>query len=108
LEVRVKPGCVLILEVVDAKTGKGIPGVQFLGESNDNPGARTTVQSRTGYIDSPVSDAEGRLRAVVNPGEGVFSVGHIPESAEYRQSSVQKRVTLPARETVTVRFELDH
>jgi hypothetical protein len=107
LEVLVKPACVLTLEVVDAKTGNGIPGIQFLGESNDNRRARAWVQSRTGYIDNPVSGADGRLRAVVNPGEGVYSVGHIPESGGYRQSSVTKRVTLPAGQTVTIRFELE-
>jgi protocatechuate 3,4-dioxygenase beta subunit len=107
LEVRVKPGCVLILEVVDAKTGNGIPGIQFLGESNDNRGARSRVQSRTGYIDNPVSGTDGRLRAVVSPGEGVYSVGHIPESAGYRESSVTKRVTLTAGQTVNIQFQLE-
>jgi hypothetical protein len=108
LEVRVNPGCVLLLEVVDAKTGKGIPGVQFLGGmGDDHDRARGSVQSRTGYIDNPSSDANGRLRAVVKPGKGVFAVGHIPDAAGYRQSSLQKRVQLPAGKTVTVRFELE-
>jgi RNA polymerase sigma factor (sigma-70 family) len=106
LEVRVKPGCVLILEVVDAKTGKGVPGVGFYCDQDDRPGSRASVQSRSGYIDHPVSDADGRLRAVVEPGERVYAVGPIPESTGYRQQNPQKRVAVPAGGTVTVRFEL--
>jgi hypothetical protein len=98
LVVRVKPGCVLFLEVIDAKTGKGIPGVSFQWE-------RGTVQSRTG--DDPRSDAEGRLRVVVEPGEGTFWLGYVPKSSGYRWSSQEKRVVLPAGRTVTVRFELE-
>jgi hypothetical protein len=106
LEVRVKPGCVLFLEAVDAKTGRGIPGVEFHYEPDDQPGTRTTVQSRSGYIDHPRTDADGRLRAVVEPGERIYAVGLIPESAGYRPQSPQKRVALPAGGTVTARFEL--
>src|SRR5262249_28475673 len=106
LEVPVKPGCVLILEVVDARTGRGVPGVDFLCEPDSQPGSRVMVQSRTGYIDNPRSDADGRLRAVVEPGERIYLVGHIPESTGRRQQSPQRRVVLPTGGTVTVRFEL--
>jgi hypothetical protein len=102
----VKPGCALILEVVDAKTGKGVPGVQFVFEPDGQAGSRETVQSRSGFIDDPRSNADGRLRAVVEPGERTYMVGHIPESTGYRQQYPTKRVTLPAGGTVTVRFEL--
>jgi len=40
LEVRVKPGCVLSLEVIDAKTGKGISGVSFLCEMDSDVSVR--------------------------------------------------------------------
>jgi hypothetical protein len=107
LELRVNPGCVLILEVVGAKTGKGVPGVEFLYEPEDQQGSRSSVQSRSGFIDNPRSDADGRLRAVVEPGERVYSVGYIPESAGYRRQQPEKRVTLPAGGSVTVRFVLE-
>ncbi len=108
LEVRVKPACVVILEAVDAKTGRGIPGVQFDAEPDPmgRIGGRMSVQSRPGYIDNPRSDANGRLRAVVEPGKWVYLVGHIPESAGYRQQYPERRVDLPARGTVTIRFKL--
>ena len=108
LEVRVKPACVVILEAVDAKTGRGISGVQFAAEPEfmGRFGGRMSVQSRPGYIDNPRSDANGRLRAVVEPGKWVYSVGHIPESTGYRQQFPERRADLPARGTVTIRFRL--
>jgi RNA polymerase sigma factor (sigma-70 family) len=106
LEVRVNPGCVLFLDVVDAKTGKGIPGVEFLCEPADRPRSRVRLQSRTGYIDNPRSDSNGRLRAVVEPGDWIYTVGHIPESTGHRRQYPQKRVALRAGGTATVRFEL--
>jgi hypothetical protein len=105
--VRVKPGCVVLLEVIDAKTRKGVPGVTFLYEMDSRPGSQGTLQSRTGTIDNPHSDAEGRLRAVVEPGSASFQIGHVPESLGYRLSPEQARATLPAGKTVRVRFELD-
>ncbi len=81
LEVHVNPACILFLEVVDAKTGEGVPGVTFLCKLDGQPGSLTSVQSRSGYIDNPRSDANGRLRAVVEPGERVYELGHIPTSA---------------------------
>ncbi len=107
LELRINEGCILVLESVDAKTGKGIPGVTFMRELDDPPRARQPVQSRTDIVDHPRSDADGRLRAVVYPGEGVFSVWQVPESSGYREGREQKRVNLVAGQTVTVRFELE-
>jgi hypothetical protein len=107
LEIRVNPGCVLMIEVVDAKTGRGIPGVGFRCEVDGEPQSRRTVQSRSGFIDNPQSDANGRLRAVVEPGERAYSVGFIPESAGYRLPATEKRVQLPAGGSASVRFELE-
>ena len=52
------------------KTGKSIPGVKFFCEMDGRRGARVMVQKRTGYVDFPETDANGRLRAVVEPGAG--------------------------------------
>jgi hypothetical protein len=78
--------------------GKREPGGQF--------GSRMSVQSRPGYIDNPRSDADGRLRAIVEPGKWVYFVAHVPESAGYGQPRLERRVDLQPRGTVTVRFEL--
>ncbi len=108
LEIRVRPTCALILEVVDARTGQGILGTQFVGEleSAGQPGGRMGVQSRPGYIDNPRSDANGRLRAIVEPGKWVYAVAQVPESAGYPRPYPERRVTLTPRGKVTVRFEL--
>jgi hypothetical protein len=80
-EVRVNEGCIVLLEAVDAKTGKGIPGVVFKQDLDGLNKGRSRAQSRTGYVDHPRSDANGRLRAVTYPGVGVFSIGWVPESS---------------------------
>jgi hypothetical protein len=105
-EVRVDPGCELILEAVDAETGQGIPGVGFMVQMDDLPNARTSVQSSTSTVDHPRTDASGRLRAVVYPGEREYYVGGIPLPAGYPHQSQSKLVKLPAGERVVVRFEL--
>jgi protocatechuate 3,4-dioxygenase beta subunit len=107
LELRVDAGCVVILEAVDAKSGAGIPGLTFDCERDDKKGSRWQVQSNTWYIDNPTTDSGGRLRAVVAPGAGVFTLGPVPESTGYVHSHEQKRIKLIAGETVTIRFELD-
>lgn len=107
-EVRVKPASVVVLEAVDAKTGQGIRGVQFDGEHEPGGqvGGRMPIQSRPGYVDNPRSDANGRLRAIVEPGKWIYFVAHVPESAGYGQPRLERRVILSPRGTVTVRFEL--
>jgi hypothetical protein len=106
LEVRLAPGCVLILEAVDAETGRGVPGVGFMAQMDDQPTAMAEVRSTTTIVDHPRTDADGRLRAVVHPGERDYSVGNLPMPAGYRQQGQTKHVTLTAGETVVVRFEL--
>jgi beta-lactamase regulating signal transducer with metallopeptidase domain/protocatechuate 3,4-dioxygenase beta subunit len=106
LEVRLELGCVLILEAVDAETGRGIPGVGFMAQMDDPPNGRTSVQSTTWTVDNPRTDADGRLRAVVYPGEREYSMGNFPIPAPYRQEFQKQRASLPAGKTVVVRFEL--
>ncbi len=107
VEVRVNPGCVVILEAVDARTGQGIPGVGFRRHPEGQPERTEGVQSRTGYVDYPRTDASGRLRAVVEPGEWVYSVGYIPESNGDRQRPPEERATLFPGRIATIRFELE-
>ena len=83
------------------------PAWDSSARSTRSPESRTRVQSRSGFIDDPRSDANGRLRAVVEPGERTYAVGYIPESAGYRRPAPEKRVRLPAGGTVTVQFELE-
>ena len=105
-QVRVNPGCVLILEVVDARTGKGVPGVSFLCEPDGQSRSRVMVQSRTGYIDNPRSNADGRLRRLVSRGKGSTWWGTSPNPRAIASSIRRSGSPLPAGGTVIARFEL--
>ena len=102
-----KDACFCPRSVVDRTTGEGIAGLTFVCERDDERGSRGQVQTRTGFIDNPRTDKNGRLRAVVPPGSGVFALGFVPESSGYKETHEEKRATLNAGETVTIRFELE-
>jgi hypothetical protein len=102
-DLRVQPGCVLILEAIDEDTGKGIPGVTFLSSSQDG-NSWSFVQGSTVYVDNPRTDAAGRLRAVVYPGSGRYRINRVDGYDPVDLDS--EEVELPAGKTVTVRFKL--
>lgn len=100
-QLTLEPACVVVLEAVDAETCKGIPGVGFWHGSN---GTRTSVQSDTTYIDHPRTNAEGRIRAIVNPGSDFFYAG--PIEGYQLEGDQRLPVVLPAGKTVTVQFKM--
>ena len=55
----------------------------------------------------PQNRQERPAAPVVSPGSGVFALGYIPESSGYNETHEEKRATLTAGETVTIRFELE-
>lgn len=106
-ELTVDRGCILILKAVDAVTGNGIRGVSFLqGDEDGDPGGGREVQSSTYFIDNPTTDAEGQLRAVVNPGQRSFAVSRTLKDAGYLIDGMRQTMELPAGKTVTVTFAL--
>ena len=107
VELKVDRACVVILEAVDAETGKGIRGVSFFqGDEDHRPNTVAHLQSRTNFIDNPTTDAQGRLRAVVYPGRRSFRIAEVLKSSGYRAQAEPQTVDLPAGETVTLKFEL--
>jgi RNA polymerase sigma factor (sigma-70 family) len=106
LEVPANPGAIVVLEAVDAETGKGIPGIMFMRAKPGPSSLGEPVQSRTGYIDNPRSDADGRLRAVVEPGDWQFMPSYLPEKVGYLLYNGRKTAWLEPRKTTTLRFEL--
>jgi hypothetical protein len=116
VDVAMNAGCVLILEAIDVTTGKGLPGVSFSYEPEDQPNLRDRVQSATSWIDNPVTDAAGKLRAVVNPGKRKYFFSGIGPATDYQPvkddddpaelEPGEKLVELPEGKTVTVRFKL--
>ncbi len=109
--LRQELGCVLILKAVDAASGKGVARVTFWYEfERDGQQGRTSVQSGTAYVDNPVTNDNGELRAVVQPGTRRYGIGFgpLPEGYEGDNSDlVQGRVLeLSAGKTVTETFRL--
>ncbi len=70
VRVELPPACVVVLQAVDADTGKGIPGVAFQSE---DVGQWNRVQHSSIYWDNPVTDAAGKLRVIFPPGQRRFS-----------------------------------
>jgi protocatechuate 3,4-dioxygenase beta subunit len=100
-QVLLKPGCVVLLEAIDTNTGKGIPAVGF---RHGPLGLLGSVERSDWYVENARTDADGRIRALLTPGQDDFFInpveGYEPEKASIRQ------VELPAGKTVTVQFKL--
>ena len=73
-------GCVVIFEVVDAATGKGIPDVHFT--ENIGNDTHQGISNETTRADNHVTDDQGQLRAVVFPGTRRYRIGYA-EGYEY-------------------------
>jgi protocatechuate 3,4-dioxygenase beta subunit len=106
--LRQQLGCILILKAIDADTGKGVPKIGFWYDTEvDGRQATTSVQSSTVYVDNPVTNDKGELRAVVQPGTFRFGTGFGPLPSEYEPvASLQGReLVLPAGKTITETFK---
>jgi hypothetical protein len=116
-EIRVRRGAVLILEAVDVNTGKRVPGVSFLEESDSSPGGmfplRASILRRPNEKD--VTDANGKLRVVVQPGKRRYALGSVPQPAGARRGqgggpprdyTPIPRVELIEGQTLTLQFEV--
>ncbi len=69
LELRMKPGCEILLEAVDAETGRGIPGIRF--EIARGPGQPwTALRTSTFQLSSDEVTVDGKLRALIAPDPG--------------------------------------
>jgi RNA polymerase sigma factor (sigma-70 family) len=107
MTLKVVPGCVLEIEVVDAETGTGIRGVSLAqSEEPGVPGTGREIQSSTWLIDNPATDRNGRLRAVVYPGHRAIRVSRVLKGSGYGTDTPPQAVDLPAAETVKLRFAL--
>jgi len=70
IDFRMKAGAEVMIEVVDAETGRGIPDVRF----DIKPGRRGTgwdrLQKPASYSHEASTDAAGKVRAVLDPRPG--------------------------------------
>ncbi len=104
-EFRIDAGCILLIEAVDAESGKGVPGVNIMEERVVNGQPRlSALQISTTHVENSKTDNEGRLRAVVRPARMSISLGFNPAGYDFNPET--KTVDGAAGETVRVRFEL--
>jgi beta-lactamase regulating signal transducer with metallopeptidase domain len=111
--VKLRKAGILEVTVVDAETGEGVPDVD-LWEQTDPNGSRIWLYFRSWEVgtrivrsESPRTDAQGKLRGLVEPGRhrvGVRSKSYPPgrEVVESRGQEVECR----AGETVLLKFTL--
>jgi beta-lactamase regulating signal transducer with metallopeptidase domain/5-hydroxyisourate hydrolase-like protein (transthyretin family) len=96
-------GCLLTLEVVDAVTGKGIPGISFV--------KAVPVGTRQGnfiitYLGtSHITNASGECRAIVAPGIQRYGIAYV-EGYEDFNPFARKQVACEAGKTARLQFKL--
>ncbi len=105
-KVRLVSGCMLVLKAVDAETGKPIAGMNFWKDVENKPGARTGLNSTPMYVDHPVTNEEGIMRAVVKPGKRTIGVGWSNVPKPYQGGGGGRAVECAEGETVSLTFEV--
>ena len=108
-----RPAAILEVTVVDAATGKGLAGVD-LWHGGAAHGNRTKFlmpsweeATRIAWQDSPRTDAQGKLRAFVEPGLRRFGVGHEASPRWYVPGERDGRdVDCRAGKTISVEFTM--
>jgi hypothetical protein len=95
LKHRVDKGCILTFEVLDADTGKGIPGISFVKEF------RGTSQGTSHYTDDT-----GECRAIVAPGTHRYSIAYAEGYPGYGTFASKQVVDCEAGKTARVQFKL--
>lgn len=99
------PGATLLIKAVEEGTGKPIAGVSFM-EDIDSGKRRQELYSQTVFVDHPVTDEHGELRAVVKPGERRLLVAKQPSGFEpMNKSSELLKLAAKGSETVTFTFK---
>jgi RNA polymerase sigma factor (sigma-70 family) len=102
IDLKIEPGAPVLLEAVDVDNGRPIAGIgfDFVAETSAD---RREVQSRPAYVDHPVTDDSGQLRAVMDPGRGQFLPGRTPRDYE-ATTKASPILSLKPGEPTTARF----
>jgi RNA polymerase sigma factor (sigma-70 family) len=108
-----RPATIAEVTVVDAETGAGIPDVD-LWERTDPGGQRENVvirswevATRIAWRDSPRTDARGKLRTLVEPGQHRFGIAWRFHPSGYEVVEDQgQEVECRAGETAQVKFTM--
>lgn len=95
----------LLIQAVEEGTGKPVPGVSFV-EEVDSGKRRQELQSQTVFVDHPVTDGRGELRAIVSPGERRLLVAKQPVGFEpVNKASELLKSPAKGSESVTFTFK---
>jgi len=105
VKAMIDPAAVVILRAVEASSGSPIAGVSFLYET-DTSRQQQYVRSQTVFVDHPITNASGELRAVMVPGRRRFIVDRFPPEFEPIEREGEL-VDLTSQEMKTVCFEFE-
>ena len=113
ITMRLKAGCELDVMIQDAETGLPVADVDlWVSDVNDRRGElRREVWFRSwdkpiSWVDRPKSDQEGKLRAIIDPGEYRFGAIYQFRPEGYRLDGVGQVINCQAGTTVQVTFKL--
>jgi len=84
-------GCVLHFKAIDSESKEPIPGIHFWTQIDGTVG-RSGVQSSPMFVDYPITDKDGELRAIVSPGRRSFGI--VFSSSEEQIASYQASLDL--------------
>ncbi|MES2791677.1 MAG: hypothetical protein V4719_18805, partial [Planctomycetota bacterium] len=105
LDVALESAAEVIFEAVEKETGKPIPDVAFLSESDDKR-ERQEVQSQVSFVDHPRTDRAGRMRAFFAPGKRRFFVNHRHIPVDFEPvAPTTEAIHLAAAKPTHLRFE---
>jgi peroxiredoxin/protocatechuate 3,4-dioxygenase beta subunit len=96
------PAAVVVFHASDAAGGAPVAGVGFAYDT-DTTRDRREVQSRTAFVDHPLTGHDGSFRAVVAPGPYRFFAAHLPRGYEAVDERNELK-TLAAGTTTEVRL----
>jgi protocatechuate 3,4-dioxygenase beta subunit len=111
VEFQLEPAAVVEVTVTDAKTGKGLEGVDLWVQKD---GARSLhffrsyeVETRIAHVERPRTDADGRLKALFQPGKHQIGVALHAWPAGYRLvEPKQWQIECRAGEPTRVKFQM--
>ncbi|MEZ6197860.1 MAG: carboxypeptidase regulatory-like domain-containing protein [Planctomycetota bacterium] len=106
VDVTFQFAAIVEFEARDAVTDAPISGVSFEVRRGGPGRAPDPVQSNPSIVDHPKTDAEGKMRALLDPGEVEFRIGWSPVPG-YRMRAEPQTFVLEAGKTTRVRFALE-
>jgi protocatechuate 3,4-dioxygenase beta subunit len=107
--VRLRRACVVEVTIVDGETGEGIPDVDlWIDQPGNDFYFRSWKPPRLSNVERPVTDSNGKLTALLEPGEWRLGAGNQKFPKEYRPDTTGQALDCDAGKTLQLRIELSH